>query len=441
MTRFGPVSAVVPVYGGAATLRELHRRLNAVLSASCRDHEIVFVEDAGPDDAWRVIEALAREDGRVRGFRLARNAGQHNALLCGVRAAQFDLVVTLDDDLQHPPEEIPRLLEALSEHVDVVYGRPRALVHSPLRNAMSAAFKSISSRLLSAPRVADVSAFRAFRRELRAAFADYTGPPTSLDALLACATERFEAVSCEHVPRLHGRSGYDVSRLVRHAFVVWRGFASRSPRPGRGAARGKPAAPPLYAVVDRVGAREVTAAGAAARVVFRPIQPDDAERMFRWMQDPTVSRSIGLTREPSLEYTAQWIDEASAGHDRWARAIVADGTHVGNVVLDAMDSARERARFSIYLGEPDARGRGIGRAALARILEDGFRSLELRDIWLTVFAWNREAVGLYERAGFRPAVSATTGAADARPPDALLMSLSRERFMELQSSRHAESGA
>jgi len=256
LTRFEPVSAVVPVYAGAATLRELHQRLNAVLTIACADHEIVFIEDAGPDDAWRVIEALAREDGRVRGLRLARNAGQQNALLCGLRAARFPLCVTLDDDLQHPPEALPELLRALSVDVDVVYGTPRTGAHSPLRRLSSKAFDELLLRLFAAPQVADISAFRALRTGLRDAFAEHAGRPESLDALLARATGRFVAVPVDHGPRRYGRSGYDALRLVRQAALVWAGFGPAfGDRLARRLAGIRASGGPLYEVVAVAGTR------------------------------------------------------------------------------------------------------------------------------------------------------------------------------------------
>ncbi len=120
------ISAVVPVHRSQAMLPELHRRLVAALEQIGRPFEILLVEDCGGDDSWSVIKQLAAADPRVRGLRLARNYGQHNALLCGIRAARGELVVTLDDDLQNPPEEIHRLLARLDEGYDVVYGSPQA---------------------------------------------------------------------------------------------------------------------------------------------------------------------------------------------------------------------------------------------------------------------------------------------------------------------------
>ena len=99
------ISFVIPVYRSAESLQELHQRLTQTFANGSDGFEIIFVEDCGGDRSWQVIQQLAGIDSRVRGFRMSRNYGQHNALLCGIRAAQGEIIVTLDDDLQHPPEK------------------------------------------------------------------------------------------------------------------------------------------------------------------------------------------------------------------------------------------------------------------------------------------------------------------------------------------------
>jgi len=111
---------VIPVYRSDAILEALVRRLEAVLAPIAASFELVLVNDCSPDRSWEVISGLVHEHHWVRGINLMRNYGQHNALLCGIRAARYDVIVTMDDDLQHPPEEIPKLLEKLAAGYDVV---------------------------------------------------------------------------------------------------------------------------------------------------------------------------------------------------------------------------------------------------------------------------------------------------------------------------------
>jgi len=221
------LSFVIPVFRSAQSLAELYRRIVAVFDVSGHEFEIIFVEDCGPDDSWNVIQALARQDTRVHGYRMSRNFGQHNALLCGIRKARGDLVVTLDDDLQHPPEEIPRLLATLAEGYDVVYGSPERRQHGLLRDLASWITKLALERSMGAANASQVSALRVFRTRLREAFADYRSPTVNIDVLLTWATTRFAAIRVRHEARRFGVSGYTPRKLVRHALDMMTGFSTR----------------------------------------------------------------------------------------------------------------------------------------------------------------------------------------------------------------------
>jgi undecaprenyl-phosphate 4-deoxy-4-formamido-L-arabinose transferase len=221
------VSAVVPVYNGATTLEELVLRLEPVLASVASDYEVILVDDGSRDGSWGEISALAARHPKVRGQRMMRNYGQHNALLCGIRAARGALIVTLDDDLQHPPEEIPALLAALSDDVDVVYGTPRSQQHGLLRDFASWLTKLVLQGTMGADVARRVSAFRAFRTELRSAFDQYQNPYVSIDVLLTWATTRYAAVVVRHEPRRAGRSNYTLRMLVRHALNMVTGFTVR----------------------------------------------------------------------------------------------------------------------------------------------------------------------------------------------------------------------
>jgi glycosyltransferase involved in cell wall biosynthesis len=220
------ISAIVPVYRSAPILPELHRRLTAALSSIAERYEIILVEDAGGDESWSVIEQLAEGDRHVRGIRMSRNYGQHNALLCGIRAARYGVIVTLDDDLQNPPEEIETLVARLGEDVDVVYGTPEHEQHGFLRNQGSRITKLALQSAMSAETARNVSAFRAFRAPLREAFAAYRGPYVSIDVLLTWGTTRFSHVRVRHEPRQAGQSNYTFRTLVTHALNMMTGFST-----------------------------------------------------------------------------------------------------------------------------------------------------------------------------------------------------------------------
>ncbi len=220
------LSIVIPVYRAEETLCELYRRLVAVLETERIEFEILFVEDCGGDRSWEVIQALATDDSRVRGFRMSRNYGQHSALLCGIRAARNEIVVTLDDDLQNPPEEIPKLLAKLAEGYDMVYGTREQERHGFLRDMASRVTKWALQSAMGAQTARNVSAMRTFRTELREAFADYRSPTVNLDVLLTWGTTRFGSVRVKHEARLIGESGYTLRKLITHAVNLTTGFST-----------------------------------------------------------------------------------------------------------------------------------------------------------------------------------------------------------------------
>ena len=220
------ITVVVPVYNGETSLQELCRRLTEVLPSVGTSYEIILVNDCSHDGSWGVISQLAVTVPGVRGINLMRNYGQHNALLCGIRAARGDLIVTMDDDLQHPPEEIPRLLEQLEQGFDVVYGAPEAERHPPLRALASRITRLALGSAIGMDLAKNVSAFRVFRTRLREAFAEYQAPYVSIDVLLTWATTRFTAIPVVFQPRHSGSSNYTFTKLVRHALDMMTGFST-----------------------------------------------------------------------------------------------------------------------------------------------------------------------------------------------------------------------
>ncbi len=171
------------------------------------------------------MESLARQYEAVCAINLMRNYGQHNALLCGIRVAQYEVIVTMDDDLQHPPEEIVPLLQKLDEGYDVVYGTPQQQQHGFWRDMASQMTKLALQSSMGAETARKVSAFRVFRTQVRNAFTTYQSPFVSIDVLLTWATTRFTSVIVRHEPRRLGESNYTFSKLVRHAVTMMTGFS------------------------------------------------------------------------------------------------------------------------------------------------------------------------------------------------------------------------
>jgi glycosyltransferase involved in cell wall biosynthesis len=218
------ISCVIPVYNSADSLDDLVVRLLAVMETLDRHYEIILVNDGSRDRSWEVIQRLSQAHASVRGINLMRNYGQHNALLCGLREAREEIVVTLDDDLQHPPEEIPRLLEELAQGFDVVYGTPMKGQHGLWRNLASTITRLALQSTMGVDNARKVSAFRVLHTNLRQAFSSYCSPFVTLDVLLAWGTTRFSAISVQHEPRLTGASNYTLRKLIQHALNMMTGF-------------------------------------------------------------------------------------------------------------------------------------------------------------------------------------------------------------------------
>lgn len=223
--RLPGLSAVVPAYNSQHSLPELVARLQPVFAAHADAYELIVVNDGSRDGTWGVLESLAREHDWIRPIDLMRNSGQHNALLCGIREARFPVIVTLDDDLQNPPDQIPLLLAALSEDVDVVYGAPTAEVHSLLRNVASQVTKIVLQGAMGADTARMVGPFRVFRTPIRNAFREYRGTFVNIDVLLTWGTTRVRGVRVRHDTRVDGRSNYTFWSLLRHSLNMLTGFS------------------------------------------------------------------------------------------------------------------------------------------------------------------------------------------------------------------------
>lgn len=219
------LSVVVPVYRSETTLRALIERLRVVLDATGMSYEVVMVEDGSPDGAWQVLQELqARFPDQIVAIQLMRNYGQHNALMCGFRHARGRLILTMDDDLQNPPEEIPKLLAAIqATGCDLMYGNYDVKEHHWCRNLSSGIVNKFYRLVFRSP--VTVTSFRVIRRELLETVFDYSLNFTFVDGLLAWNTQRIGSTLVEHHPRANGRSGYSLGKLVVLALNLFTNFS------------------------------------------------------------------------------------------------------------------------------------------------------------------------------------------------------------------------
>jgi undecaprenyl-phosphate 4-deoxy-4-formamido-L-arabinose transferase len=219
------LSVVIAVYNSSATLRDLVLRLTAVLAGTGLSYEMVFVNDGSSDNSWSILSELQTHHAdRIVAVNLMRNYGQHNALMCGFRRSRGRLVVTMDDDLQNPPEEIPKLLSRISmSEFDLVYGRYGGKQHESWRNLGSFLVNAFYRIVFKSK--CTVTAFRIMRRELVESILSYNLNFTFIDGLLAWNTQRIGDVLVEHHPRSEGRSGYSISKLIVLALNLFTNFS------------------------------------------------------------------------------------------------------------------------------------------------------------------------------------------------------------------------
>ena len=213
------LSVVIPVYNAADCLDELFERLTAVLEDVCPDYEIILVDDASPDESWKVMKALREREPRIRLIQHMRNFGQHKAILCGMAYARGKLVATMDDDLQHPPEELPKLLDAIrtQDRIDVVMGAYVLKQHSWFRNLGTKTINAVTSHVFNKDSDLKLTSFRIMRRAIVRELMKYEIDCPRIGQLLLLTTNRIANVPVRHDAREHGRSGYTLRRLVANA--------------------------------------------------------------------------------------------------------------------------------------------------------------------------------------------------------------------------------
>ena len=218
-------SVVIPVYNSEQGLPLLIEALISLFSEMHSYYEIILVNDGSRDKSWEVICKLEAQHDHIIGINLMRNYGQHNALLCGIRAAHLSVTITMDDDQQHPPSEIQKLLDRLPEGYDVVYGISQARQHGLWRDMASQLTKLVLQNAMGVSAATNISAFRVFRTQIREAFAAFEGNYVSIDVLLTWGTTRFIAVSVRHQEREYGKSNYTFRTLIRHTLNLVTGFS------------------------------------------------------------------------------------------------------------------------------------------------------------------------------------------------------------------------
>jgi undecaprenyl-phosphate 4-deoxy-4-formamido-L-arabinose transferase len=219
------VSVVIPVYNEEANLEPQYERLDRVLEEICRPYEVIFVDDGSKDRSLEILCRLQEKHDEVRVIQLNRNYGQHAAVFAGLDHARGDVIVTLDADLQNPPEEIPRLLDKIGEGHDVVGGWRQTRQDHPVRRLLSWMVNKITSKVVGVEMRDYGCMLRAYRREVVEVLRGCSEVSSFIPALANTFAGSPMEIPVGHDRRAKGRSKYSPFRLIRLNFDLMTGFS------------------------------------------------------------------------------------------------------------------------------------------------------------------------------------------------------------------------
>jgi len=204
-------SVVIPVYNSETSLAPLFGRICTVFEELHTSFEVLFVDDGSSDGSWLVLQEIFSHDNRVVTLRLMRNYGQHNAIMCGVHHATGDVIITMDDDGENRPEEIPRLISELGKGYDLVYGKYANTSHGASRSLGSNCVQFFYHTVFRVKN--NLTSFRIFNRSLANVLKTYNKNYVFIDGLLAWNTTKIGEVSVEHGTSARKNSGYSLRKL------------------------------------------------------------------------------------------------------------------------------------------------------------------------------------------------------------------------------------
>lgn len=222
------LSVVIPVFQSENIIPVLASRLIDVLIKLCGNEsnfEIIFVSDNSPDRSWTEIQKICAKYKAVKGIRLRVNAGQHNAIMAGLRVSRGEIVVTMDDDLQHSPDDLPGLVNGVRAGADVVFAKFQARKHPKWKIFGSWLNDIAASLLLGKPRGLYLSPFRALRKSIASEVIRYSGPFPYIDGLILGITDNIGSIEIDHHERYFGEGGYGLRKSISLWMKMATGFS------------------------------------------------------------------------------------------------------------------------------------------------------------------------------------------------------------------------
>jgi glycosyltransferase involved in cell wall biosynthesis len=220
------LSIIIPVYNSSLTLKKLYNKILSTLESKKFKYEIIFIDDCSNDESWKIITDICNIDKNVTGITLNKNYGQHNSTFCGIQNAKGKYVLTMDDDLQHPPSEILSLIDQIENGFDVVYGTSINLQHTKIRNFLSNLIKSIIKKFMDFSQAQNINSFRIFKRNILESYKNFENSKINIDVLLSWSTNNFSSINVLHNERSNGKSGYTISKLINHSLTLLTNFSN-----------------------------------------------------------------------------------------------------------------------------------------------------------------------------------------------------------------------
>jgi polyisoprenyl-phosphate glycosyltransferase len=213
-------SIIIPVYNGAETIRDLIARIHRVFLELDKTYELILINDCSKDNSWEVITEIKNSNCNLHAFNLAFNVGQYTATFCGMEYARGNYVITMDDDLQNPPEEIPKLITIINEYpnYDCVFGIPNNKKHNIFRNTGSRTIQLLYKKLWALDSSIKVSGFRIFTKEIRDKLLLFDTRSPVMSGLILKITNKIGNVTVHHEKRKIGKSNYSLVKLITATF-------------------------------------------------------------------------------------------------------------------------------------------------------------------------------------------------------------------------------
>ncbi|MGM0409558.1 MAG: glycosyltransferase family 2 protein [Bacillota bacterium] len=209
------ISVVIPVYNGENSLNELYFRLKKTLEKITNDFEIIMVDDNSSDNSFKKIKELREKDKRIKAIKLAKNFGQQNAIICALNYVKGDYIVTLDDDLQHKPENILDLYNKIKKGYDIVYAIPQNREYGFFRKLGSKLTNYLFNLITSKSKGKRVSSYRIMTKDLVHKIVKEKSSFVYISAILLRYTNNIANIYVKHIDRKHGDSNYSLYKLIK----------------------------------------------------------------------------------------------------------------------------------------------------------------------------------------------------------------------------------